>query len=77
VDQLAVVRPPSAERSQAEFLRAHGLDAVVEAARARWEERAHIGDLEALRARSVVGEAAALTDPTGLGAFRVLEWETP
>ena len=34
----------------------------------------HVGDLAALRPRSRVGEAEALTDPTGLGAFRVLEW---
>jgi len=25
--------------------------------------------------RTGVGEADALTDPTGLGAFRVLEWQ--
>ena len=74
VDQLAAVASPAADRSQAEFLRAHGVDEVAAAARARWQERAHIGDLEALKARSTVGEAAALTDPAGLGAFRVLEW---
>ena len=34
----------------------------------------HIGDLAALRARSRVGEAEALTDPAGLGAFGVFEW---
>ncbi len=77
VDQLASVRRPSTDRSQAEFLRAHGLEELVEAARAKWWERASSGDLDALRARSVVVEAEALTDPAGLGAFRVLEWETP
>lgn len=71
VDQLP---PPDLDRSQADFLRAHGLDPLVEAARAEWQERAHIGDLAALKARSRVSEAAALTDPDGLGAFRVLEW---
>jgi SAM-dependent MidA family methyltransferase len=76
VDQLAVlVRPPDADRSQAEWLRAWGIDELVAEARATWHERAHLGDLEALRARSRVGEADALTDPAGLGAFRVLEWE--
>ena len=44
------------------------------AARRAWHERAHIGDLQALLARSRVHEAAALTDEAGLGAFRVLEW---
>jgi hypothetical protein len=47
----------------------------VAAARATWHERASLGDLDALKARSRVGEADALTDPSGLGAFRVLEWD--
>jgi len=75
VDQLATVGPPSEDRSQAEFLRFHGLEELVEGARATWRERAGVGDLQALRARSLVGEAEALTDPAGLGAFRVLEWD--
>jgi SAM-dependent MidA family methyltransferase len=73
-DQLARVRAPDRDRSQAEFLRAHGLDELVEEGRRIWDERAAVGDLEAIRARSRVSEAEALTDPTGLGAFRVLEW---
>jgi SAM-dependent MidA family methyltransferase len=71
VDQLPT---PASDRSQADFLRAHGIDELVDDARFRWQERAHIGDLEAMKARSTVTEAAALTDPAGLGAFRVLEW---
>ena len=43
--------------------------------RRTWQERAHLGDLEAVRARSRITEAEALLDPTGLGAFQVLEWE--
>jgi len=43
----------------------------VTVAREHWDARAHVGDLDALRARSVVGEAAALTDPAGLGAHWV------
>src|SRR5205085_10683042 len=74
VDQLP---PPTTDRSQSDFLRAHGLDDLVTAARAEWRARAHIGDLTALKARSRVTEAAALTDPSGLGGFRVLEWEVP
>jgi SAM-dependent MidA family methyltransferase len=73
-DQLGRVRVPAIDRSQADFLRAHGLDELVEAARAEWRERAPVGDLEALRARSRVSEAAALTDLAGLGSLRVLEW---
>ena len=71
VDQLPV---PTSDRSQAEFLRAHGIDDLAHEAQQAWEARAHIGDLQALVARSRAQEAAALTDPTGLGAFRVLEW---
>ena len=52
----------------------HGLESIVSDARRRWEERAHIGDLEALEHRSRLTEADALTDVEGLGAFRVLEW---
>jgi SAM-dependent MidA family methyltransferase len=74
VDQLARWRPPDLDRSQADWLRANGLDELVEAARATWWARAHLGDLVALAARSRVGEADALTDPAGFGAFRVLEW---
>ena len=77
VDQLARVRVPSCDRSQAEFLRTHGIDGLVDQARAGWEERAHLGDLVAVRARSRVHEGTALVDPAGLGAFRVLEWELP
>jgi SAM-dependent MidA family methyltransferase len=58
---------------QAEFLRALGIDGLVAEGRAIWHERAHLGDLEALRARSRVREAEALLDPTGLGAFTVVD----
>lgn len=74
VDQLPAT---TANRSQAEFLRAFGIDELAAEARQAWHGRAHIGDLQALRARSRVHEAAALTDETGLGAFRVLEWASP
>ncbi len=71
IDQL----PPDAEIStQADWLRANGLDELLADATRRWEERAGIGDLEAIRARSVATEAAALADPEGLGAFTVLTW---
>jgi hypothetical protein len=36
-----------------------------------WRDRAAIGDLDAVAARSRVSEAAALTDPSGLGAHAV------
>jgi len=74
VDQLAHVRTPSTDRTQTDFLRAHGLDALVNDARDAWLARAHVGDLEALKHRSRIAEAQALCDPSGLGGFRVLEW---
>jgi SAM-dependent MidA family methyltransferase len=74
VDQLALVRAPTSDTGQAAWLRAHGLDALVDEARRTWAERAHLGDLPALAARSRVTEADALTDLSGLGSFRVLEW---
>jgi SAM-dependent MidA family methyltransferase len=60
------------ELTQAEWLRELGIDALVDQARAGWDARAHVGDLEALRYRSRITEAAALVDPAGLGAHRVL-----
>ncbi len=71
LDQLPV---PSADVAQADWLRAHGIDALVASGKARWHERAAVGDLEAVRARSRIGEAEALLDEGGLGGFRVLEW---
>jgi SAM-dependent MidA family methyltransferase len=74
VDQLP---PPDHDTAQADWLRRWGIDDLVEEGRRTWAERAHLGDLEAIRGRSRVGEAEALTDPTGMGAFRVLEWARP
>ena len=39
--------PVSEVTTQAEFLRAHGIDALVDEGRRVWNERAHLGDLEA------------------------------
>jgi SAM-dependent MidA family methyltransferase len=74
VDQLAAVRRPVADRSQAAFLRDFGIEELAGGARAAWRARAHVGDLEAVRHLSRAQEASALTDPGGLGAHRVLEW---
>jgi SAM-dependent MidA family methyltransferase len=61
-------------RRQHEWLRGHGIEAMVEAAKREWAARAGIGDLAAMRARSAPKEAEALCDPAGLGAFWVLQW---
>jgi SAM-dependent MidA family methyltransferase len=60
--------------TQAEWLRALGIDELVDEGRRRWEAGAAEGGLDALAGRSRVAEAAALTDPAGLGAHRVVEF---
>jgi SAM-dependent MidA family methyltransferase len=60
------------EADQATWLRSLGIDELVAEGRARWREGAARGDLAALAGRSRVTEAAALTDPAGLGAHTVL-----
>lgn len=72
VDQLKPA--PTQQRTQAEFLRAHGLDELVDEARRHWEATAAAPTLESMKAKSRISEAAALTDEAGLGAFKVLEW---
>jgi SAM-dependent MidA family methyltransferase len=57
--------------TQAEWLRDAGIDALVDEGARVWSARAHLGDLEALAGRSRAVEAAAVTDPAGLGAHRV------
>ncbi|MCU1346457.1 MAG: hypothetical protein JWL70_2723, partial [Acidimicrobiia bacterium] len=74
VDQLVRIAAPSLETAQCDFLRAHGIDELVEEGARIWTERAAIGDLAALKARSRIREAEALCDPTGLGGFTVMEW---
>lgn len=59
---------------QASWLRRHGLDELVERGRQLWEAQAATGSLEALKGRSRLREAEALTDPTGLGRFTVIDW---
>jgi SAM-dependent MidA family methyltransferase len=72
IDQLPA---PTRVSAQADWMRAHGIDELVEEGRRIWEERKHVADLEAMRARSRVNEAAALLDPDGLGGFCVMEWD--
>ena len=73
VDQLPA---GAAVCTQSEFLRRHGIDELVEQGRAYWAEHASRPDLRAIEMRSRVNEAAALTDPTSLGAFLAMEWHS-
>ncbi len=72
IDQLP---KPTHISTQADALVRWGIAPLVAQARSTWHERASIGDLAALQARSRVQEAEALTDPTGLGSFTVMEWD--
>lgn len=74
-DQLGLVAPAPRVEHQGEWLDRHGLADLERAAIAAWRGRAAVGDLEALRARSRVGEAATLRDSGGLGGFRILTWQ--
>lgn len=77
VDQLATVAEPTVVRTQAEFLAAYGIHELAAEGARRWHDEGLAGGLPAIEARSRVHEADALTDPTGLGAFLVLEFTTP
>lgn len=59
------------EATQEHWLETLGIDGLVAEARRHWQDRAAVGDLDALAARSIITEAAALTDPAGLGAHTV------
>ena len=71
IDQLP---SPTHVTTQAEFLRAYGIEALVEEGRTAWQQSAAQPDLVAMTMRSRVSEAAAILDPNGLGGFSVLEW---
>lgn len=70
-DQLPT---PATTSTQADWLARHGLGELVEQGRAHWAAHASAPDLRAMRMRSRIVEAEALTDPRGLGAFTVSEW---
>ncbi len=75
LDQLAAVADPTRVASQAEWLRRHGIDQLVDEGRRYWADHAASPDVRALVARSRIGEAEALVDASGLGAFTVVEWD--
>jgi len=78
IEQIATALDnPPAVTSQADWLRAAGIDDLVDEGRDVWEQRAGVGDLAAMQARSRVREAEALTDPAGLGGFTVFDWQAP
>lgn len=74
IDQLATVLQPTELTTQRQFLERLGIAQLVEEGRRMWTEKASAPDVEALRARSRIGESEALLEPTGLGGFFVAEW---
>jgi NADH dehydrogenase [ubiquinone] 1 alpha subcomplex assembly factor 7 len=74
LEQLDATAPFPRVRTdrQADWLRALGIDELVDEGRRTWEAGAERGDIEALAGRSRATEAAALTDPRGLGAHCVV-----
>ena len=70
-DQLP---PGAALTRQADWLRAAGIDALTAEAQTLWKGSRASPTADALAARTLVDEAAALTDPEGMGAFWVAEW---
>ena len=71
VDQL----PAGATvETQAEFLRRWGIDGLVDEGRCHWADNAAAPDLNAIAMRSRISEAAALTDPDGLGSWLVVHY---
>jgi len=75
-DQLQIDHPAALLSSQADFLAAHGIQELVAEGRRIWAERAHLGDLAAVAARSRIRESEALCDPNGMGSFHVAEWRS-
>jgi SAM-dependent MidA family methyltransferase len=78
VEQLLAAAPGFRlvrETTQAEWLRDLGIDQLVEEGILQWDAGAARGDLDALKGRSRVNEARALTDSAGLGAHRVVVLE--
>jgi SAM-dependent MidA family methyltransferase len=71
VDQLPA---PGSVTTQADWLRGWGIDELVDDGKRIWHERASAPDVAALWMRSRIGEAEALLDSDGLGAFLVLRW---
>lgn len=65
------------EQSQRAWLADLGIDALVAEGQAAWLAAAANPDLTAIAGRSRAGEAAALTDPAGLGAHTVVVLTKP
>ena len=77
LDQILSAHPAASVRDQASFLRGLGIEALAAEGASIWQQRAAVGDLTALEARSRSFEAESLCASSGLGAFSVVEWRIP
>lgn len=66
--------PGATLSTQAEWLAAAGIDSMTADARELWQRKRSKPTAEALAARTLLDEAAALADPDRMGAFWVAEW---
>jgi len=73
LDQLMKTVPSLSVTQQSEWLPKWGIDELVADGSRYWEEHKSAPDIAAMKMRSRVNEAQALTDRDGLGAFSVLE----
>ena len=73
LDQLMKTVPSLSVTQQSEWLPKWGIDELVAEGSRYWEEHKSAPDIAAMKMRSRVNEAQALTDRDGLGAFSVLE----
>ena len=68
--------PPGATLSpQAEWLADAGIDSMTADARALWQRKRSKPTAAVFAARTLLDEAAALTNPDGMGAFWAAEWQ--
>jgi len=73
IDQLARLVPALSVTLQSDWLQTWGVDELVSEGTQYWEEHKSAPGIYAMKMRSRVNEAQALTDRDGLGAFSVLE----
>ena len=73
IDQLMMTVPALSVTQQSEWLHKWGIDELVSEGNRYWEEHKSAPDIAAMKMRSRVNEAQALTDRDGLGAFWAID----
>ena len=75
IEQLMKVVPSLSVANQSEWLNSNGIGELVSEGMEYWEAHKSSPDIAAMKMRSRINEAQALTSQDGLGAFSVLELE--